>query len=189
MLSRRHGGTEEGDKDRAQICVRPAPAVEQFFPARSRTTLLAVTVLLAVLFSGCGGHAPVTRIPGYSQSVGDKAADTALTMVGRPYKFKGDTPGGFDCSGLVRYSYLAAGMDLPHGTAALMNVTRSVGLSNARNGDLLFFDQLGKKYSHVGISVGDDQFVHAPSSGGVVRRDSLSDPYWKKHYLDTRRFL
>ncbi|HEY6009480.1 MAG TPA: C40 family peptidase, partial [Geobacteraceae bacterium] len=103
--------------------------------------------------------------------------------------FKGDTPSGFDCSGLVRYSYLTAGMDLPHGTGNLMKITRSVGLGSARKGDLLFFDQSGKKYSHVGIYVGDDAFVHAPSTGGVVRRDSLADPYWKKHYLDTRRFL
>ena len=110
-------------------------------------------------------------------------------MIGRPYKYTGDTPAGFDCSGLVRYSYLTAGMDLPHGTSALRNITRSVGLQSARKGDLLFFVQEGKKYSHVGIYVGDDQFVHAPSTGGHVRKDNLTDPYWKKHYLDTRRFL
>ena len=148
--------------------------------------LLALAVLFAAV--GCA-HAPVAPVSGYSQSAGDKAADTALAMVGRPYKFKGDTPGGFDCSGLVRYSYLTAGVNVPHGTGHLRNVTRSVGLRNARKGDLLFFDQSGKKYSHVGIYVGDDEFVHAPSTGGGVRRESITDPYWKKHYLDTRRFL
>ncbi len=142
---------------------------------------------LAVL-SGCA-HAPVSTDSDYGQSAADKAADTALTMIGRPYKYRGVTPGGFDCSGLVRYSYLAAGVDVPHGTDHLKKITRSVGLSNARKGDLLFFDQAGKKYSHVGIYIGGDEFVHATSSGGAVRRDSLSDPYWKKHYLDTRRFL
>ena len=144
--------------------------------------------IAGLLITGCAS-APTKRVNGYSASVGDKAADTALTMIGRPYKFTGDTPAGFDCSGLVRYSYLTAGMDLPHGTKALMNITRSVGLRNARKGDLLFFVQEGKKYSHVGIYVGNDQFVHAPSTGGKVRRDSITDPYWKKHYLDTRRFL
>jgi cell wall-associated NlpC family hydrolase len=64
-----------------------------------------------------------------------------------------------------------------------------VGLKNARKGDLLFFIQEGKKYSHVGIYVGNDQFVHAPSTGGFVRRDSITDRYWNKHYLETRRFL
>ncbi len=152
---------------------------------------IALGLVLCVIAAAVGcAHAPTAKVNGhYSQSAGDKAADTALTMIGRPYKFKGDTPGGFDCSGLVRYSYLTAGMDVPHGTDYLRTVTRSVGLSHARKGDLLFFDQSGKKYSHVGIYVGDSQFVHAPSTGGAVRRESLTDPYWKKHYLDTRRFL
>ena len=149
---------------------------------------LAALVMLGSHFSGCAST-PVRHVDGYSQSTGDKAADTALTMIDRPYKFKGDTPKGFDCSGLVRYSYRAAGMDLPHGTSALMKITSSVGLRHARKGDLIFFDQSGKKYSHVGIYVGDNEFVHAPSTGGRVRKDSLDDPYWKKHYLDTRRFL
>jgi murein DD-endopeptidase len=109
-------------------------------------------------------------------------------MIDRPYRYRGDTPKGFDCSGLVRYSYLRAGMNLPHGTRALLKVTRSIDLRDARKGDLVFFDQSGKKYSHVGIYVGEDEFVHAPSAGGRVRMDSLEDPYWKKHYLDTRRF-
>lgn len=152
-----------------------------------RNVLLMLGIAL-LLFSGCA-TAPSKRVSGYSASVGDKAAETALAMIGRPYHFKGETPSGFDCSGLVRYSYLTAGMDVPHGTGALKNSTRSVGLRSARKGDLLFFVQEGKKYSHVGIYVGGDQFVHAPSTGGFVRKDSIADPYWKKHYLDTRRFL
>lgn len=150
--------------------------------------VLIIAGIAGLLFAGCAS-APTKRVSGYSASTGDKAADTALTMIGRPYKYTGDTPAGFDCSGLVRYSYLTAGMDLPHGTSALRNITRSVGLRSARKGDLLFFVQEGKKYSHVGIYVGSDQFVHAPSTGGRVRKDNLNDPYWKKHYLDTRRFL
>ncbi len=152
-----------------------------------RNVLLIVSIA-GLLFAGCAS-APTKRVSGYSQSAGDKAADTALTMIGRPYKYKGEMPAGFDCSGLVRYSYLTAGMDVPHSTRTLRNSTRSVGLRNARKGDLIFFDQSGKKYSHVGIYVGGDQFVHAPSTGGFVRRDRITDPYWKKHYLDTRRFL
>ncbi|MEK6744617.1 MAG: C40 family peptidase [Nitrospirota bacterium] len=150
--------------------------------------VLLILGIAGILFSGCA-TAPTKRVSGYSASTGDKAAATALAMIGRPYKFKGETPSGFDCSGLVRYSYLTAGMDAPHSTGALKNSTGSVGLRNARKGDLLFFVQEGKKYSHVGIYVGNDQFVHAPSTGGFVRKDSIADPYWKKHYLDTRRFL
>jgi cell wall-associated NlpC family hydrolase len=148
-------------------------------------------VLLAAvlgLFSGCAS-APKAGTGSYSQSRGDRAADTALTMLDRPYKYRGETPSGFDCSGLVRYSYLNAGLDVPHGTKALLKVTRSVHRRDARKGDLVFFDQSGRKYSHVGIYIGSDEFVHAPGTGGRVRKDSLDDPYWKKHYLDTRRFL
>ena len=143
---------------------------------------------LGMLVAGCAG-APKAGTGSYSQSRGDKAADTALTMLDRPYKYRGETPGGFDCSGLVRYSYLNAGLDVPHGTRALLKVTRSVGRRDARKGDLIFFVQSGRKYSHVGIYIGGQEFVHAPSTGGRVRVDSIDDPYWKKHYLDTRRFL
>jgi cell wall-associated NlpC family hydrolase len=137
--------------------------------------ILLVLGIAGLLFTGCAS-APSKRVTGYSASAGDKAADTALTMIGRPYKYRGDMPAGFDCSGLVRYSYLTAGIDVPHGTKALRNSTRSVGLRNARKGDLLFFIQEGKKYSHVGIYVGNDQFVHAPSTGGFVRQDSTPTP-------------
>jgi len=150
--------------------------------------VLVTAVAAAGVIAGCAGARKAG--PGeYSQSRGDKAADTALTMLNRPYRYRGETPTGFDCSGLVRYSYLKAGMDVPHGTKALLKVTRSVRRGDARKGDLVFFIQSGKKYSHVGIYIGGDEFVHAPSTGGRVRIDSLDSAYWKKHYLDTRRLL
>ena len=153
-----------------------------------KTILLVLCIALLGMVAGCAGT-PKAGIGSYNQSRGDKAADTALTMLDRPYRYRGETPKGFDCSGLVRYSYLNAGLDVPHGTKALLKVTRSVHRGDARKGDLIFFVQAGRKYSHVGIYVGDDEFVHAPSTGGRVRIDRLDDPYWKKHYLDTRRFL
>ena len=150
--------------------------------------MIAAAAFLAFA-AGCA-HAPAKPGAGnaYTPSIGEKALATALKMEGRPYKFRGEAPGGFDCSGLVRYSYLTAGMDVPHGTGAQLKVSHSVGLSKARKGDLVFFEQEGKKFSHVGLFVGRNEFIHAPSTGGKVRKDSLDDPYWKKHYLDTRRF-
>lgn len=109
-------------------------------------------------------------------------------MIGRPYRYRGDGPEGFDCSGLVRYSYLTAGVDVPHGTEILLKVTSPLSMSSARIGDLLFFEENGKKYSHVGIYLGNDLFVHAPTSGGKVKKDSLQDPHWKKSFLEVRRF-
>jgi cell wall-associated NlpC family hydrolase len=146
-----------------------------------------MSVVFALAFAGCA-HAPVKPVEGYSLAAGEKAAHTALAMIGRPYKYRGETPAGFDCSGLVRYSYLTAGVSVPHGTDALRRVTRSVGLGGAKRGDLIFFSQRGRDYSHVGVYVGNQEFVHAPSTGKNVRKDSLKEPYWKKHALDARRF-
>lgn len=110
-------------------------------------------------------------------------------MIGRPYKYRGETPAGFDCSGLTRYSYLKAGLNVPHGTKQLRNASRAVSKWNMQRGDLLFFDEKGGAYSHVGIYTGDDCFVHAPSSGKKIRKNCLSEAYWEKHFMEVRRFL
>ncbi len=133
--------------------------------------------------------APVKPVTGYTPAIGEKAAKTAVSMVGRPYKFKGDSPEGFDCSGLVQYSYLSAGLEVPHGTGALRRVAKPVALKSVQKGDLLFFNERGKKGSHVGIFLGGSLFVHAPSTGGKVRKESLEDPYWKKSFHEARRFM
>lgn len=154
-------------------------------------TIVRITAiaLLTSLPAGCASSPPARSVEGYSPDAGGKAARTALSMIGRPYKYRGEQPSGFDCSGLVRYSYLSAGMDVPHGTKALRSVTRSVPPGRLREGDLVFFLQRGTPYSHVGIYVGNDRFVHAPSSGKSVRTDDLTSPYWKKHFLEARRFI
>ncbi len=141
---------------------------------------------IAVSFSACAS-APVRLVTGYTPAIGEKAAKTAAAMAGRPYKYKGDSPEGFDCSGLVRYSYLSAGLEVPHGTKQLREITRPVGMKYLREGDLLFFNESGNA-SHVGIFLGGDLFVHAPSRGGKVRKESLTDLYWKKSFLEARRF-
>ena len=151
-----------------------------------RSIIIAALCSVILLFFGCVS-APPRPTGRYSAAAAEKAADTALTMVGKPYQYRGDSPEGFDCSGLVRYSYLIAGVDLPHGTASLRQLTVPVLSRNMRKGDLVFFDQSGKKYSHVGILTNNHRFVHAPSTGKRVREDSLDDPYWKKYFLGARR--
>lgn len=142
---------------------------------------------LFFVISGCASAPPPEHVGQYTSPTGENAAAVAISMVGRPYKFKGDTPEGFDCSGLVRYSYQAAGLELPHGTTQLRKLSHPVALTTLHKGDLLFFNEEGKKYSHVGIYEGDGRFVHAPSSGKSVRIDSLEDRYWKEHLLEARR--
>lgn len=116
-----------------------------------------------------------------------KAVAHAREMIGKPYRYGGDTPAGFDCSGLVRYSYSRAGISLPRATGAQRSLAMPIPVRNLRAGDLVFFDQEGKKASHVGMYIGNGRFVHAPSSGGKVRTDSLKSEFWKKHFVDARR--
>ena len=155
---------------------------------KTRKILLQAAAFgIGMLLFGCAS-APMRPVTGYTPAIGEKAAKTAVSMIGRPYKYRGDSPEGFDCSGLVRYSYLAAGLDVPHNTKKLKNISRPIGLKKVRRGDLLFFKENGTKYSHVGIYVGNRLFVHAPTTGQKVRKDSLANPYWKKSFIEVRRF-
>lgn len=115
------------------------------------------------------------------------AAGYAVEMVGTPYRYGGFTPAGFDCSGLVHYSFGRAGVRLPRDTPGLRRVGDRLGWDELTRGDLVFFDQEGKKASHVGIYLGEGRFVHAPSTGGRVRIDRIDSPYWRKHFNAARR--
>jgi cell wall-associated NlpC family hydrolase len=151
-----------------------------------------LAVLLLALAAGCAS-APNRATVAASGStrptaeLGAQAAGYAMTMVGKPYKYGGSSPSGFDCSGLVMYSYRQAGLALPHSTDKQRATSRPVKVADLRRGDLLFFNQEGKKHGHVGIYVGGGKFVHAPSSGKSVRSDRLDNPYWKKHLTEARR--
>ena len=148
---------------------------------------------LALALAGCASTPPAAPTASAnstrpsSAAAGDRAAALAAKMVGKPYKYGGASPSGFDCSGLVQYSFRQAGITLPHNTVQQRSATRPVKLAELRRGDLLFFNQEGKKYGHVGIYLGEGKFVHAPSSGKSVRSDALSNPYWKKHLSEVRR--
>ena len=139
-----------------------------------------VALLLPLLLAACASTPNQVSVP-------DEAAKHAAKMVGKPYRFGGASPAGFDCSGLVQFSYQQAGITLPHSTDRQRRVSKHVRVSELKRGDLLFFDQEGKKNSHVGIYRGDRRFVHAPSSGKHVRNDTLDNPYWKKHLSEIRR--
>jgi cell wall-associated NlpC family hydrolase len=154
-------------------------------------TLLTIGVVLFA-FSGCASApvAPAASAGSTKPSAADRgaaAAALAAKMVGKPYKYGGSSPSGFDCSGLVSYSFKQAGVALPHNTAQQRTTSRLIKVAELRRGDLLFFDQEGKKHGHVAIYLGEGRFVHAPSSGKSVRTDALSNPYWKKHLTEARR--
>ena len=148
-------------------------------------TLLLPLFAGILLAAGCASTPVVDTPAGVRQQ---QAAEIAASMAGKPYRYGGNTPQGFDCSGLVYFSFKRAGMDVPRSTETQRRQSRKVPAAPLARGDLLFFNQEGKFSSHVGIYLGSNRFVHAPSSGKRVRVDSLSDTYWQKHLVDARRF-
>ena len=117
------------------------------------------------------------------------AAGMATSMIGAPYRYGGASPTGFDCSGLILYSYKKAGISgLPHSAARLERITEPVPLSKVQPGDLLFFRLSGVKTSHVAMVVGRRAFVHAPSKGKTVERVSFDHVYWGPRIRRAGRF-
>ncbi|KAH0437705.1 hypothetical protein KCU90_g3715, partial [Aureobasidium melanogenum] len=112
-----------------------------------------------------------------------------MGLVGIPYRWGGNTPdSGFDCSGLVRYVVSrAASVNLPRTTADMSGRGESIEPDQIAPGDLIFFNTTGRAHSHVGIYVGKLRFVNAPSTGGTVRLDYLTNPYWAKRFDGIRR--
>lgn len=114
------------------------------------------------------------------------AVSVAVEQVGVPYRYGGATPQGFDCSGLVYYSYGRAGKSLPRTTAGLWGAMQPVARDDLQVGDILFF-RIAGKMSHVGLYVGRSEFVHAPSSGRVVTLESLSSPFYDAAFIRAGR--
>jgi cell wall-associated NlpC family hydrolase len=126
-----------------------------------------------------GGSVPAQRYSG--------VVAIAMRYLGVPYVYGGASPSGFDCSGFVMYVYAQVGISLPHYTVAQWDYPNSVSVprNELQPGDLVFFAGLG----HVGIYVGNGQFIHAPHTGDVVRIDSLSEGWYSSEYDGAKRIL
>jgi cell wall-associated NlpC family hydrolase len=147
-------------------------------PAR----FLPIFVLLAL--AACGSNPP--SHDRNAVSPGERAAAAALDQVGARYRYGGNGPGGFDCSGLVQYAYGQAGVAVPRTTGQLWAAATDVDHGDLRAGDLLFFKIEGKM-SHVGMYLGERRFVHAPQSGRHVSVASLDAPFYRQALLRAGR--
>jgi cell wall-associated NlpC family hydrolase len=124
--------------------------------------------------------------------VSDKASElvvSAMGFLGVPYKRGGNTfDQGLDCSGFVRLIYeQTVGLVLPRRSAEQAAATQPIDKTELQPGDLVFFNTLKSAFSHVGIYVGDNKFIHAPRSGAVVRVEDMTVPYWRQRFDGARR--
>jgi cell wall-associated NlpC family hydrolase len=162
-----------------------------------RTLLACFPGLLLAALSGCasaprGGAAPgAAEGPGPSPMSDAQALEAtiqAMALVGTPYRWGGNTPeGGFDCSGLIGYVYRqAAGIVPPRTVLSISTWGQPVATAHLRSGDLVLFGTRGTA-THAGIHVGQQRFVHAPSTGGTVRLNSVREAYWAARWMMYRR--
>jgi cell wall-associated NlpC family hydrolase len=151
-------------------------------------------MLACAALSACSSHEAAPPAPAESYQFRAPSADhvgrtvvaTATSMIGAPYRYGARGPHAFDCSGLVHYSYRAAGVEVPRTSAQQYGAATPVRIADARPGDLLFF-RFTRKVSHVGIYLGDRRFVHAPSSGGNVSVESLEQAHYRERFVGAGR--
>ena len=164
--------------------------------------LKAAVILVAAMSAGAcatGGGVPrpfpgAALPPGATERVQERAEappeaviSTALSFRGIPYRNGGSDPSGFDCSGFVQYVYAMHGTGLPRDVHRQYRIGREIDRDDVKPGDLVFFETVSRGASHVGLAIGGDQFVHAPSSRGVVRVEKLSASYWASRFVGARR--
>jgi len=171
---------------------------------RWRRGIVVLCVATAISASGgAAGAEPSKR--SFAQAARDTAQEAvakawsdaqdvagfALGLIGVNYKWGGDTPArGLDCSGLVRYVFQeVTGVTLPRTAKELSRIGESVSLSDLRAGDLVFFNTRHFAFSHVGLYLGDNRFIHAPSRGREVEVTTISANYWQKHFDGARRLV
>ncbi len=149
-------------------------------------------MLLAVLLGGCAGHQ--TKIQPVPQSYDPVSSGRravvhyALGLRGTPYRWGKESPSeGFDCSGFVQHVFSRHGVRLPRTARQMADHLRKVDQRTRQPGDLVFFNTTGEPFSHVGIYIGNDAFVHSSSVRGKVIVSALNGNYWLEHFLGFRR--
>jgi cell wall-associated NlpC family hydrolase len=160
-------------------------------------------LLVLALLAGCSSTPPQPA----SHAVYRKPAASAMTLqdsnrrndvvmyafglINVDYRFGGANPeSGLDCSGMVSYIYEnSVGLRLPHNAARIAGIGRQIPSSDLQPGDLVFFNTMNRPYSHVGIYIGDERFIHAPHSNGKIEIGSLKNKYFAQRFDGARSFF
>ncbi|RMH92937.1 NlpC/P60 family protein [Lysobacter pythonis] len=133
-----------------------------------------------------GNAAQVTNAP--TQNRVQKLLKGALALLGTPYRWGGTGTDGFDCSGLVGYVFRTAlGVELPRVSREMATRGERVNRDQMNEGDLVFFSRSGRRIDHVGIYLGNGQFVHAPRTGKDVMVSRMDTGYWSGKFMQARR--
>jgi Cell wall-associated hydrolases (invasion-associated proteins) len=172
----------------SQDATRCAPARRRRAdrPVKRRAARALLVALAALMLGGCA-FAPSKPPPVRDFATREQVFEDALGEIGRPYVYGGADADGFDCSGLIRYVYDEAGVDLPRTAAQQLHAGRRIPFRYAAPGDLVFYSFGGEL--HVTIYIGNGQVVHAPATGQTVKVQNVDTPYWRDHYLATVRIL
>lgn len=158
-----------------------------------RKTLSVILVALCAAATPAHADETVVQVPDsfISRAVSgvEGTIDRAFEFIGVRYKRGGSSPEtGFDCSGFVKYLYNETlGLVLPHSAKAIAQQGEKVDKTELQPGDLVFFNTMRRAFSHVGIYLGNNQFIHAPRTGARVRIEDMTDRYWSRRFNGARR--
>lgn len=148
--------------------------------------------IIVVLISSCygifGGKVAMAKDSMAAIELRSEVTQYAEKFIGKPYIYGAEGPEAFDCSGLTKHVYRNFNIDLPHYTGTQWGCGSGICKNELKDGDLVFFNTTGK-LSHVGIYIGNNKFIHAPSKGKTVKINSLNEPYYSQRYAGARRII
>jgi cell wall-associated NlpC family hydrolase len=176
-----------------------------FIQAPAAIGVLSSTLSIVMIFTCLGAEAPSPAPASHTDtpaaraeiqsantsqdSIRESIVQSALSLVGTPYRYGGSTLSGFDCCGFVMYVYARNGIRLPRTSRDQFSAGKKIEMKDIKKGDLLFYKLSGDTVSHVGIYIGDRYFVHSPVPGSRVRSERIDSEYWTKHFAGAAAFL
>ena len=167
----------------------PERAAKSVVPATALARFLTIAALLVLLLAtGCAKQPSATAPVGSGKATGQAICNTARSNIGIKYKSGGMKPStGFDCSGLVCWTFAQHGIALPRTSKELLKTGSGISKDKLRPGDLVVFKISSRTGLHTGIYTGNGKFIHSPSSGKTVCEESMNATYWKTRFISARR--